>query len=70
MPDAKTAYGLYMVCVVFFHRFSAHGAFQCDLKELLGLDREFHRQLVHHLFGIAVDYKGDCLFGRDPRWRQ
>ena len=43
----------------------ADGAFEGDLKELLGFDGELHREFVHNLFGIAVDDEADRVLGGD-----
>src|SRR5690606_6532689 len=37
---------------------SADRAFQRHFQQLLGLDREFHRQLAEHLLAEAVDDHG------------
>src|SRR4051794_26374784 len=34
---------------------SAHTSFETDAEQFLGLDREFHRQLLQHLAAEAVD---------------
>ena len=40
-------------------------AFQRDLQQLLRLNGKFHRQLVHHFLGIAVDNQSDGILGRN-----
>ena len=44
---------------------SAYGAFEGDLQEFLGFDGKLHRELVHHLLGVAVDYEADGFLGGD-----
>ena len=41
----------------------SYAAFEGNLQQTLSLDGKFHWQLVHHLFGVAVNYKTDSVFG-------
>src|SRR5690606_7447342 len=45
---------------------SADAALQADREQLLGLDRELHRQLLHHLFAEAVDDQRNRILVRQP----
>src|SRR5262249_60556009 len=38
---------------------------QRDTQELLCLNREFHRQMLEHLFAEAAHDHVDCVFGRE-----
>ena len=40
-------------------------SFKSDLKQALRLYGKFHRQLVHHLFGISVYDQSHRLFSGD-----
>src|ERR1700742_1080263 len=57
-----------LVFVSNFLRHSArlsHTSFQSDGQQLLGFDGKFHRQLVQHFAGIAVDDQRHSLFRID-----
>src|SRR5271168_1490570 len=41
-------------------------AFETDGKQLLRLDREFHRQFLQHLLAEAVDDQRHRIFGAQP----
>src|SRR6478672_6230278 len=41
-------------------------SFERNLQQLLGLDREFHRQLLQHLAAEAVDDEADRILFRKP----
>ena len=36
--------------------FLSYRTLECDGEEFLCLDGKFHREFVHHLLGISVDY--------------
>src|SRR3954462_13111944 len=42
----------------------SHRTFERDRDQLLGLDREFHRQLLQHVLDEAVDDQGRGLLVR------
>src|SRR6478736_4699778 len=44
---------------------STHTAFERYAQQLPGLNREFHRQLLHHLAAEAADDEGHGVFLRD-----
>src|ERR1700704_1311228 len=45
---------------------SSNRTFQTDRNQLLRLNREFHRQLLQHVFHETVDHEADGLFLRQP----
>src|SRR5262245_56707775 len=51
-------------CVNPIIRASANAAFPADAHQLLGLDREFHRQLLQHLLAETVDDERYRVLGR------